>query len=98
MRDPEFVKILQVLPNSCEICIHYKKTKPRPIVGFTLGSYFNENIAMDIKEINSNKVLHLIDHASRYSVGIRIPSKGHHQCYILTLDNIFWDSRIYPNQ
>ena len=50
-------------------------TEPRPIVGFTLGSYFNENIAMDIKEINGNKVLHLIDHATRYSVGVRIPSK-----------------------
>ena len=30
---------------------------------------------MDIKEINGNKVLHLIDHATRYSVGVRIPSK-----------------------
>ena len=34
-------------------------------LGFTLGSYFNENIAMDIK------VLHLIDHATRYSVGVK---------------------------
>ena len=30
---------------------------------------------MDIKEINGNKVLHQIDHATRYSVGVRIPSK-----------------------
>ena len=66
---------MQVLPNSSEICIRYKKTEPRPIVGFTLGSYFNKNIAIDIKEINSNKVLHLIDHATRYSVRVRIPSK-----------------------
>ena len=50
-------------------------TEPWPIVGFTLGSYFNENIAMDIKEINGNKVLPLIDYATRYSVGVRIPSK-----------------------
>ena len=73
IRDPEFIKILQVLPNSCEVCIHYKKTEPRPLVGFTLRSYLNENIAMVIKEINDNKVLHLIDHATRYSVGVRIP-------------------------
>ena len=64
---------MRVLPNSYEVCIHYKKTKPRPIVGFRLGSY--ENIAIDIKEINGNKVLHLIDHATRYRVGVRIPSK-----------------------
>ena len=30
---------------------------------------------MDIKEINGNKVLHLIDHATKYSVGVRILSK-----------------------
>ena len=73
--DPEFIKILQTLPSSCEVCIRYKKTEPKPIVGFTLGSYFNENIAMDIKEISGNKVLQLVDHATRYSVGIRISSK-----------------------
>ena len=31
--DPEFIKILQTLPNSCEQCIHYKKIEPKPIVG-----------------------------------------------------------------
>ena len=65
---------MQVLPNSCEVCIYYKKTEPKPIVGFTLGSYCNENIAMDIKEISGNKVLHVIDPA-KYSVRVRIPSK-----------------------
>ena len=75
IRDLEFIKILLVLPNSCEVWIRYKKTESRPIVGFTLGSYFNENIAINIKEINGNKVLHLIDHATRYSVRIRIPNK-----------------------
>ena len=66
---------MQTLLSSCEVCICYKKTEPKPIVGFTLGSYFNENVAMDIKEISGNKVLHLVDHATRYSVGVRISSK-----------------------
>ena len=73
--DHEFIKILQTLPSSCEVCIHYKKTEPKPFVGFILGSYFNENVAMDIKEISGNKVLNLVDHATRYSVGVRISSK-----------------------
>ena len=73
--DPEFIKILQTLPSSCEVCIRYKKTEPKPIVGFTLGSYSNENVAIDIKEISGNKVLHLVDHATIYSVGVRISSK-----------------------
>ena len=33
MTDPEFIKILQTLPSSCELCIRYKKTEPKPIVG-----------------------------------------------------------------
>ena len=32
MTDSEFVKILQTLPNSCELCIRYKKIEPKPIV------------------------------------------------------------------
>ena len=37
--DPEFIKVLQILPNSCELCIHYKKTEPKPIVGnFNMAS------------------------------------------------------------
>ena len=31
--DSEFIKILQTLPNSCELCIHYKKTESKPIIG-----------------------------------------------------------------
>ena len=37
--DPEFIKILQTLPNSYELCIHYKKTERKPIVGnFNMAS------------------------------------------------------------
>ena len=36
---PEFIKILQTLPSSCELCIRYKKTEPKPIVGnFNMAS------------------------------------------------------------
>ena len=93
IRDPEFIKILQVLPNSCEVCIHYEKTEPRPIVGFTLESYLTTNIPMNIKEINDNKVLHLIDHATRYNVRLRIPSKEKSD-----IINAIFKHWIYPNQ
>ena len=53
---------------------------------------------MDIKEINGNKVLHLIDHANRYSVGVRILSEESSSITNAILDNIFWDSGIYPNR
>ena len=42
MSDPEFIKILQTLPSSCEVCICYKKTEPKPIVGnFNMVSVTN---------------------------------------------------------
>ena len=44
--DPEFMKILQTLPNSCELCIRYKKTEPKPIVG-------NFNMASETSGSNS---------------------------------------------
>ena len=49
--------------------------EPRPVVGFPLATRFNGVVAMDIKEIRSHKVLHLVDHATRYSVAARIPNK-----------------------
>ena len=95
--DPESIKILQTLPSSCEVCIRYKKTEPKPMVGFTLGSYFNENVAMDIKEISGNKVLHLVDHATRYSVGVRISSKESSNIIRAIFKHwiTFWNSRSY---
>ena len=75
MKDKEFMEILEDIPASCEFCLRHKKVEPRPIVGFSLGSYFNETVAMDIKEILGKKVLHLVDHGTRYSVAIELRSK-----------------------
>ena len=44
--DPEFIRILQTLPNSCELCIRYKKTEPKPVVG-------NSNMASETNGSNS---------------------------------------------
>ena len=67
--------ILSELPLTCPTCVRYKKNAPRPIDGFSLGTHFNHTVAMDIKAIKGHKVLHLVDHATRYSVGVRLPSK-----------------------
>ena len=53
----------------------YKKIAPRSVVGFSLGTHFNQMVAMDIKEIKGHKMLHLVDHGTRYSIGIRLPTK-----------------------
>ena len=71
LKDAEFIDILMKLPLTCQTCIRYKKPAPRPVVGFPLGTHFNQTVAMDIKEIKRHKVLHLVDHATRYSVAVR---------------------------
>ena len=75
MTDNNFLKMLEELPSTCEICLRHKKTPPRPVVGFSLASRFNEWVAMDIKEIKGQKVLHLIDLGTKYSISVRIPNK-----------------------
>ena len=66
--DKRFLKFLLEIPSSCEICLKFKRAKPRPVVGLPLATRFNQVMAMDIKEIGQHKILHMIDHASRYSV------------------------------
>ena len=44
-------------------------------MSFPLATEFNETIAMDIKFINSRPVLHLIDHATRYSRACLLANK-----------------------
>ena len=45
--DEELISFIKELDTKCEICLKYKKSKPRPIVGFPLAKSFNETIAMD---------------------------------------------------
>ena len=75
IEDQDFLKICREITSSCEICCKYKRTKPRPVVGFSLAKRFNQTVAMDIKEIKGQKVLHLVDHFTRYSVAGMLKSK-----------------------
>ena len=40
-----------------------------------LAKIFNEHIAMDLKDIGSKKIIHLVDHATKYSASCIIKSK-----------------------
>ena len=75
VKDKAFLKVVREVPSQCEVCIRYKKAKPKPVVGMPLASAFNELVAMDLKEIKGRKVLHMIDHATRYSVASPLKSK-----------------------
>ena len=48
---------------------------PKPMVCIPLVKELNESVAMDHKELDSRSVLHMIDHARRFSKACVIPSK-----------------------
>ena len=53
----------------------YKKPALRPVVGLSLAKDFNEVVAMDLKDIRGKKILHMIDHATRYAAAAVVKSK-----------------------
>ena len=61
---------------SCDICIKYKKTRPRPAVWLPMASDFNETVAMDFMNIG-NKIwlTDLIDLLTWFSVAKTITNK-----------------------
>ena len=76
VNDDEMNKCVDEISDSCEICVKYKKVKPKPIVGFPLAKEFNETVAMDLKHWSGNTwLLHIIDHLTRFSASCVINSK-----------------------
>ena len=55
INDEELKSYIKDLDEKCDICIKYKKTKPRLVVGFPLAKIFNETMAMDLKEWSHDK-------------------------------------------
>ena len=74
--DKESVAIINDVSDNCEMCLKYKKPKPRPIVAFPLAKCFNETVVLDLKEWSSNAwFLHMIDYLTRLSTSFVIKSK-----------------------
>ena len=75
VKDKEMLKLVEEVRENCKLCEKYGSTPPKPVVTMALAKSFNESVAMDLKDINSKHVLHLIDHMTRFSAACVIPSK-----------------------
>ena len=73
--DKELLNEIEAIEGECTICQKYKKPPPKPIVAFAFAKDFNESVAMDIKFYSGKPILHLIDHATRFSAASVIHSK-----------------------
>ncbi|CAF2215336.1 unnamed protein product [Rotaria magnacalcarata] len=85
IKDDNFLKMIDECSENCDICRKYKKACPRPVVGLPLAREFNDTVAMDLKDIGSYKILHLIDHATRYSAACVVKNKTSNEI----IDSIF---------
>lgn len=75
--DCEFLKIIENVCDTCDICIKFKRPPLRPVVGMPLADSFNQVVSMDLKEHVHNKswIFHMIDTATRYSAACLVYSK-----------------------
>ena len=73
--DQQLLELVKQIENECEICQRHKKSNLESVVGFSLAKGFNQTVAVDLKTFKDVKILHLIDLATRYSVGVVIESK-----------------------
>ena len=75
VENKEMLKQIECIDQSCDICNRFKKALPKPIVCIPLAKVFNESVAMDLKTIDSSLILHIIDHATRYSSAVLVSCK-----------------------
>ena len=73
--DKKIEEIVDNVSNNCDTCKRFRRPPLRPVVNFPLASEFNEVVALDIKFIDQQPILHLIDHATRYSMACRLRNK-----------------------
>ena len=73
--DDKLKEALRTVSESCETCRNFAKPPPRPVVGLPLATTFLECVGMDLKVYNGSFLLHCVDHATRLSMSVRIPSK-----------------------
>ena len=75
VRDKEMLKLVEVISDECKTCKEFSRVPPKPIVALPSGKIFNQHVAMDLKKVDDKLILHLIDHATRYSRGCIVPNK-----------------------
>ena len=82
--DKELKDHLKSTVRECKTCKLYKKPLPTPVAAMPLAFWFQQTVAMDLKFYQGKIILHLIDHATRLSAAVQIPSK-HPKAIIKTI-------------
>ena len=79
MNDEDLKDAISEVSEKCEICKVYHKPGFKPVVSMSLAEEFNEVVAMDLKIFESNIILHLLDHVTRFSAAAVVKSKDRNE-------------------
>ena len=89
--DKELCNIINDVVESCDTCIRFKKAPPRPIVGLSKASDFNDTVSVDLHQLHSDLYyLHMIDEFTRYSNAVIIKKKSFNESLYSLLDRYIW--------
>ena len=71
---------LSDIEKKCEFCMKHKRASPKPSVSIPLAYSFNEMVAMDLKQIQNEWILHCIDYITRFSAAHVVSNKSPEEC------------------
>ena len=74
--DNDLEEEVKKVTKKCKVCKILKKPDPRPVVGMPMATRFGECVAMDLKKMKNVHLLHVIDHATRFSACAPIGNKN----------------------
>lgn len=88
VNDSDINQLVDHVSSHCDICRQFKRPPLKPAVAFPSASAFNDTVAMDLKFMgNGIYLLHMIDHATRYSSACVIRNKRKETIVISVLEN-----------
>ena len=57
------MEAIKEVNDNCQICLEFKPTPPRPVVGLPMATEFGQCISMDLKALGKVHLLLMIDNA-----------------------------------
>ena len=64
IHDKEAIEEIKNTEEQCDICLKYKKSKSRPVVGFSIPRDISHVVAVDMKTMEKVHILHIVDHGT----------------------------------
>ena len=75
IHDKKLIEEISNIEEQWDIFLKYKKPKLRLVVGFSISRDFSDVVAVELKAMKKVHILHIADHATRFSVAAVVKTK-----------------------